>query len=103
MWTPGTYGSRTACLLVVALACALGTPGLCCAQVQLPTEPNLLFYASDDKDAGNAVAELIRESGFAPVRVGGVDQSIRIEAFGDLHELGKLGRLVTAKETAALV
>jgi 8-hydroxy-5-deazaflavin:NADPH oxidoreductase len=35
--------------------------------------------------------------------VGGVDQSIRIEVFGDLHELGKLGELVTAKEAAALV
>jgi 8-hydroxy-5-deazaflavin:NADPH oxidoreductase len=60
-------------------------------------EPNVLFYASDDKEAGDAVAELIKQSGFAPVWVGGVDKSIRIEVFGDLHELGKLGRLVTAK------
>jgi 8-hydroxy-5-deazaflavin:NADPH oxidoreductase len=66
-------------------------------------EPNVLFYASDDRDAGNAVADLIKASGFAPVRVGGINQSIRIEAFGDLHELGKLGKLVTAKEAAALV
>jgi 8-hydroxy-5-deazaflavin:NADPH oxidoreductase len=66
-------------------------------------EPNVLFYASDDQDAAKAVAELIKQSGFAPVRVRGVDQSIRIEAFGDLHEVGKLGRLVTAKEAAALV
>ena len=66
-------------------------------------EANVLFYASDDRDAGNAVAELIKASGFAPVRVGGADQSIRIEVFGDLHEIGKLGRLVTAKEAAALV
>jgi predicted dinucleotide-binding enzyme len=66
-------------------------------------EPNVLFYASDDRDAGNAVAELIKASGFAPVRVGGLDQSIRIEVFGDLHEFGKLGKLVTAKEAAALV
>jgi predicted dinucleotide-binding enzyme len=66
-------------------------------------EPNVLFYASDDHDAGNAVAELITASGFAPVRVGGIDQSIRIEVFGDLHELGKLGKLVTAKEAATLV
>jgi predicted dinucleotide-binding enzyme len=65
--------------------------------------PKVLFYASDDRDAGNAVAELIKTSGFAPVRVGGVDQSIRIEVFGDLHELGKLGKLVTAKEAAELV
>ena len=66
-------------------------------------EPNVLFYASDDRDAGNVVAELIKTSGFAPVRVGGINQSIRIEVFGDLHELGKLGKLVTAKEAAALV
>jgi 8-hydroxy-5-deazaflavin:NADPH oxidoreductase len=66
-------------------------------------EPNVLFYASDDRDAGNAVAELIEASGFAPVRIGGLDQSIRIEVFGDLHELGKLGKLVTAQEAAALI
>jgi predicted dinucleotide-binding enzyme len=66
-------------------------------------EPNVLFYASDDRNAGNAVAELIKASGFAPVRVGGIKDSIRIEVFGDLHELGKLGKLVTAKEAAALV
>jgi 8-hydroxy-5-deazaflavin:NADPH oxidoreductase len=66
-------------------------------------EPNVLFYASDDREAGNAVADLINASGFAPVRVGGVNQSIRIEVFGDLHELGKLGKLVTAKEAAALL
>jgi 8-hydroxy-5-deazaflavin:NADPH oxidoreductase len=66
-------------------------------------EPNVLFYASDDRSAGDKVAELIKASGFAPVRVGGVDQSIRMEVFGDLHEFGKLGKLVTAKEAAALV
>jgi hypothetical protein len=66
-------------------------------------EPYVLFYASDDRDAGNSVADLIKASGFAPVRIGGANQSIRIEAFGDLHELGGLGKLVTAKEAAALV
>jgi 8-hydroxy-5-deazaflavin:NADPH oxidoreductase len=66
-------------------------------------EPYVLFYASDDRDAGNAVADLIKASGFAPVRVGGVSQSIRIEVFGDLHEFGKVGKPVTAKQAAALV
>jgi len=66
-------------------------------------EPYVLFYASDDRDAGNAVAELIKASGFAPVRIGGTDQSIRLEVFGDLHEIGKLGKLVTAKEATAVV
>jgi predicted dinucleotide-binding enzyme len=66
-------------------------------------EPNVLFYASDDRDAGNVVAELIKASGFAAARVGGISQSIRIEVFGELHEFGKLGKLVTAKEAASLV
>ena len=66
-------------------------------------EPNVLFFASDDRDAGHAVSELIKSSGFSPVRVGGIDQSIRIEVFGDLHEFGKLGKLVTAKEATKLV
>jgi 8-hydroxy-5-deazaflavin:NADPH oxidoreductase len=67
------------------------------------TDLKVLFYASDDRDAGNRVAELIKASGFAPVPVGGIDQSLRIEVFGDLHEFGKLGKLVTAKDAAALI
>ena len=35
--TPGKLGPRTACLLVAAVSGALGIPGLCSAQVQLPT------------------------------------------------------------------
>jgi 8-hydroxy-5-deazaflavin:NADPH oxidoreductase len=66
-------------------------------------DPYALFYASDDRDAGNTVADLIKASGFAPVRIGGLSQSLRIEVFGDLHEFGKLGKTVTAKEAAALI
>jgi 8-hydroxy-5-deazaflavin:NADPH oxidoreductase len=33
-----------------------------------------------------------------PVRVGGLDQSIRIEMLGDLHEFGALRRAVTKSE-----
>jgi predicted dinucleotide-binding enzyme len=68
-------------------------------------EPELAvqFYAADDAAAGDLVAELIRAGGFEPVRVGGLDQSIRIEAFGDLHELGALGRPVTKSEALAAV
>ena len=42
--------------------------------------------------------------GLDPVRLlrpgpgGGLDQSIRIEMFGDLHEFGALGRVVTRTE-----
>ena len=56
------------------------------------------FYAADDDAAGDLVAELIRAGGYEPVRVGGLDQSIRIEMFGDLHEYGALGRVVTKTE-----
>ena len=61
-------------------------------------ERAVLFYAADDDDAGDLVADLIRVSGYEPVRVGGLDQSIRIEMFGDLHEVGGLGRVVTKIE-----
>ena len=61
------------------------------------------FYATDDNDAGDLVAELIRADGYEPVRVGGLDQSIRIEMFGDLHEYGALGRAVTKSEALAAV
>jgi hypothetical protein len=58
----------------------------------------VLFYAADDDAAGEEVAGLIRVAGYEPVRVGGLDQSIRIEMFGDLHEYGALGRVVTKTE-----
>jgi 8-hydroxy-5-deazaflavin:NADPH oxidoreductase len=84
---------------------AFGTLGVASlkAGARHTPEPYVLFYTSDDRDAGNAVAELIKTGGFAAARVGGIDQSIRIEVFGDLHEFGKLGKLVTAKEAASLV
>ena len=56
------------------------------------------FYAADDDAAGDLVADLIRAGGYEPVRVGGLDQSIRIEMFGNLHEYGALGRVVTKTE-----
>jgi 8-hydroxy-5-deazaflavin:NADPH oxidoreductase len=59
------------------------------------------FYAADDNAAGDLVAGLIRAAGFEPVKVGGLDQSIRIEVFGDLHEFGALGRPVTKAEALA--
>jgi predicted dinucleotide-binding enzyme len=55
------------------------------------------FYAADDAAAGDLVAGLIRTGGYEPVQVGGLDQSIRIEAFGDLSEFA-LGRVLTKAE-----
>jgi predicted dinucleotide-binding enzyme len=63
----------------------------------------VLFYATDYPEAGRVISKLIAASGFSPVSVGGIGQSIRIEVGGDLHEMGKVGRLVSAKEAEALV
>ena len=75
----------------------LSAPSLSSAARREP-ERAVLFYAADDAAAGDLVADLIRTSGFEPVQVGGLDQSIRIEMFGDLHEYGALGRVVTRSE-----
>ena len=50
-------------------------------------EPAVLFYATDDDHAGEGVERLIHTAGFEPVKVGGVEQSSRLEVGGDLHEL----------------
>ena len=75
----------------------LSAPTLAAAARQEPDRA-VLFYAADDAAAGDLVAGLIRAAGFDPVRVGGLDQAIRIEMFGDLHEYGALGRSVTRSE-----
>ena len=50
-------------------------------------EPAVLFYATDDEVAGEEVERLIRTAGFEPAKVGGVEQSGRLEVGGDLHDL----------------
>jgi len=80
----------------------LSAPTLSAAAWREP-ERAVQFYAADDDAAGDLVADLIRADGFEPVRVGGVDQSIRIEMFGDLHEYGALGRVVTKSEALAAI
>ncbi|MDJ1482682.1 NAD(P)-binding domain-containing protein [Cytophagaceae bacterium YF14B1] len=82
------------------LAKALGTLGaasLATASGQKP-EPAVLFYATDDQSINTKIEELIWDTGFEPLYVGNLDQSIRIEVFGDLHEFGALGKTVTADE-----
>lgn len=81
------------------LAKALGTLGVASltnAAFQKPA--NVLFYATDDTSINAVIEELIRDTGFEPLRVGGIDQSIHIEVFGDLHEFGALGKTVTLSE-----
>lgn len=75
----------------------LGAASLQNAAFQQP-ERAVLFFATDDEAVNPAMESLIGDSGFDAVRVGGLDQSIRIEVFGDLHEFGALGKTVTRKE-----
>jgi 8-hydroxy-5-deazaflavin:NADPH oxidoreductase len=87
------------------LAKALGTLGaasLANAAFQEP-EKAVEFYATDDISINAEIEDLIRDNGFEPVRVGGLDQSIRIEVFGDLHEYGALGKTVTLDETQHII
>ncbi|MDX2394076.1 NAD(P)-binding domain-containing protein [Streptomyces sp. DK15] len=64
-------------------------------------EPAVGFYAADDETAGDVVAALITAAGFDPILIGGLDQSIRIEVFGDLHEFGALGKAANRTEALA--
>lgn len=84
---------------------AFGTlsAGTLSAAARREPERAVQFYAADDIAAGDLVADLIRAGGYEPIRVGGLDQAIRIEAFGDLHELGALGRAVTRAEALQAV
>lgn len=75
----------------------LGAASLASASFQTP-EKAVVFYAADDTSINSEIEELIRDNGFEPVRIGGLDQSIRIEVFGDLHEFGALGKTVTRAE-----
>ena len=50
-------------------------------------EPAVLFYVTDDERAGGQVEQLVRTAGFEPMKVGGVEQSGRLEVGGDLHDL----------------
>ncbi len=86
------------------LAKALGTLGAASLANAANQQPaNVLFYATDDTTINEAVESLIQSNGFAPVRVGDLDQSIRIEVFGDLHEFGALGKTVTLEEAKILI
>jgi len=50
-------------------------------------DPAALFYATDDDRAGEEAERLIRTAGFEPVKIGGIEQSGRLEVGGDLHDL----------------
>jgi 8-hydroxy-5-deazaflavin:NADPH oxidoreductase len=67
------------------------------------TPARVLFYAADDQTANAEVEALIRDNGFEPVSIGGIDQSIKMEVFGELHEFGALGKAVTKSELQQIV
>ncbi len=80
---------------------SLGVASLINAAYQQP-ERAVLFYA--DNDGQNAeVEQLIKDSGFESLRIGGLDSAIRMEVFGDLHEFGALGKTVTLTEAKAKI
>lgn len=80
----------------------LGAKSLASAANRSP-EKAVEFYATDDIKAALIVEKLIKANGFDPLYVGGINQSIRIEVYGELHEFGKLGRLVTLEEAKGLI
>jgi hypothetical protein len=84
---------------------AFGTLSAATLSASARREPEraVLFYAADDDGPGDLIAELIRVGGYEPVRVGGLDQAIRLEVFGDLHEFGALGRVVTRTEALEVI
>ncbi len=85
------------------LAKAFGTLGAASLETASSQAPNkaVLFYATDDSTIDTVVEELITESGFDALKVGGLAQSIRIEVFGDLHEFGAIGKPVHVADAKA--
>jgi hypothetical protein len=71
------------------LAMAFGTLSADLFESSSNRSPELavLFYATDDDRASEEVERLIRTAGFAPARIGGIEQSGRLEVGGDLHDL----------------
>jgi len=71
------------------LAMAFGTLPADLLESSSNRSPELavLFYATGDDRAGEEVERLIRTAGFEPVKVGGIEQSGRLEVGGDLHDL----------------
>jgi 8-hydroxy-5-deazaflavin:NADPH oxidoreductase len=61
-------------------------------------EPAVLFYVSEHEHGNDEVEHLIRTAGFEPMRIGGIEQSSRLEVGGDLHDL-----VVGSAEARALV
>lgn len=81
---------------MVKALCTLGIQSLQTASHQNPSF--VQFYANNDQYLNSDIEDLIRDNGFEPIRIGGIDQSIRIEVFGDLNEFGAIGKPVGVNE-----
>jgi len=68
---------------------SLGAEALASSSNRTPNRA-VLFYATDDEYAAREIERLISAAGFEAVKAGGVDASIRVEVFGDLHQFGGL-------------
>lgn len=75
----------------------LGAATLASSAFQTP-EKAVLFYANNDESLDTVTEQLIKDGGFNAIKVGGLNQSIRIEVFGDLHEFGAIGKAVNVTE-----
>jgi 8-hydroxy-5-deazaflavin:NADPH oxidoreductase len=71
----------------VAMAFGTMSAGLLETSSNRSPELAVLFYVTDDDRAGEEAERLIRTAGFEPMRVGGLEQSGRLEVGGDLHDL----------------
>ncbi len=107
---PSLLKSESAGQLIVAqlpqgigLVKAFGTLGVASLLAKAYTTPrHVLFYAGDCSEANEAIKALIEDSGFAPVYVGGIGESLRLEVFGALYEFGGAGKALTELEANAL-
>ena len=86
----------------VRLVKAFGTLGAQSLQEAAYASPRkVLFYASNCPSVCGDIDALIEDAGFAPLYLGGLEHSIRLEVFGALHEFGALGKTVTLEEAKA--
>ena len=88
----------------IRLVKAFGTLGAQSLSEDAFAEPRkVLFYASNCPSVQEDIDALITDAGFAPLYLGGLEHSIRLEVFGSLHEFGALGKTVTLDEAKAVL
>ena len=88
----------------IRLVKAFGTLGAQSLSEGAFAEPRkVLFYGSNCPSVQGDIDTLIIDAGFAPLYLGGLEHSIRLEVFGSLHEFGALGKTVTLDEAKAVL